>query len=87
MAKYLVVGAGGVGGTLASCLALGGCSVDCIARGAQLDAIRKDGIRFHSDRMGKHTLRVEAFTAEEYDRIIGGEDADELRDALEALGL
>ena len=52
MTKYLVVGTGGVGGTLASCLALGGCRVDCIARGAQLDAIRKDGIRFHSDRMG-----------------------------------
>lgn len=68
MAKYLVIGTGGVGGTLASCLALGGCSVDCIARGAQLDAIRKEGIRFHSDRMGEHTLRVEAFTAEEYNR-------------------
>lgn len=30
---------------------------------------------------------AEIWSAEEYDRIIGGEDADELRDALEALGL
>jgi MraZ protein len=30
---------------------------------------------------------AEIWSAEEYDRVIGGEDADELRDALEALGL
>ena len=30
---------------------------------------------------------AEIWSAEEYDRIVGGEDAEELRDALEALGL
>ena len=30
---------------------------------------------------------AEIWSAEEYDRIVGGEDADELREALEAMGL
>ncbi|MBP3425797.1 MAG: 2-dehydropantoate 2-reductase [Rikenellaceae bacterium] len=68
MLKYLIVGTGGVGGTLASCLALDGHNVDCIARGAHLEAIRTHGLSFHSHRMGEHLLRVDAFTAEEYSR-------------------
>lgn len=68
MHKYLIVGTGGVGGTLASYLALAGADVECIARGAHLDAIRSRGLTLHSDRVGAHTVSVEAFTAEEYNR-------------------
>lgn len=68
MHKYLVVGTGGVGGTLAAYLACAGYSVDCIARGAHLDAIRSRGLSLRSDRVGNHTVEVEAFTAEEYNR-------------------
>ena len=66
--KFLVVGRGGVGGTLASFLALGGQSVDCIARGEQLEAIRQGGLLLKSDILGEHRARLNAYTAEEYDQ-------------------
>ena len=66
--KFLVVGTGGVGGTLASFLALGGQSVDCIARGEQLEAIRQGGLLLKSDILGEHRARLNAYTAEEYDQ-------------------
>ena len=81
MLKYLIVGTGGVGGTLASCLALDGHNVDCIARGAHLEAIRTHGLRFHSHRMGEHLLRVDAFTAEVSRRKFGL-DSDEVVDVV-----
>ncbi len=66
--KILIVGTGGVGGTLAGFLQLGGCNVDCIARGEHLEAIRRKGLHLKSDMKGDHYLPVEAFTAEEYNR-------------------
>jgi 2-dehydropantoate 2-reductase len=43
--RIAVVGAGGVGGYFGARLALGGADVGFVARGAHLEAIRRDGIR------------------------------------------
>ena len=47
--KYLVVGTGGVGGSIAGFLALAGKDVTCIARGKHLEAIRRNGLHLKSD--------------------------------------
>jgi len=62
--NYLIVGTGGVGGSIAGFLALGGKQVTCIARGAQLEAIRQHGLHLKSDLKGEHWLKVPACTAE-----------------------
>ena len=54
--NYLIVGTGGVGGSIAGFLALGGKQVTCIARGAQLEAIRQHGLHLKSDLKGEHWL-------------------------------
>ncbi len=64
--KYLIVGTGGVGGSIAGFLALAGKGVTCIARGEHLKAIQKEGLQLHSDLKGEHTLKIKACTAEEY---------------------
>jgi 2-dehydropantoate 2-reductase len=46
--KIAVMGAGGVGGYFGAKLAAGGEEVHFIARGAHLEAMRKDGLRVHS---------------------------------------
>lgn len=66
MKKYLVIGTGGVGGSIAGFLALAGKDVTCIARGKHLEAIRKYGLHLKSDLKGEHYLPVKACTAEEY---------------------
>lgn len=65
--RYLIAGTGGVGGSIASFLALNGNNVTCIARGEALDAIRERGLLLHSDIKGSHTIRIPAFSAEEFD--------------------
>ncbi len=64
--KYLIIGTGGVGGSIAAFLHLSGCDVDCIARGEALEAINRRGLIFHSDVKGEHTLPIKAYSAEEY---------------------
>jgi 2-dehydropantoate 2-reductase len=64
--KYLIVGTGGVGGSIAGFLALAGKDVTCIARGAHLEALRSRGLQLHSDLKGEHCLTVKACTADEY---------------------
>ena len=64
--KYLIAGTGGVGGSIAAFLSLSGKDVTCIARGEHLAAIRKNGLQLHSDLKGEHSLKVAAFTAEEF---------------------
>jgi 2-dehydropantoate 2-reductase len=54
---FAVVGAGGVGGYFAAVLARAGYSVSVVARGAQLEAIRRDGLRIISPK-GDFTTRV-----------------------------
>lgn len=54
-----VIGAGAVGGTLAALLALKGHDVEVTARGAHLDAIRANGLRFDGG-WGDHVVRLTA---------------------------
>lgn len=42
--KIMIVGAGAIGGWLAAVLARGGAEVSLLARGATLDAVRRDGL-------------------------------------------
>lgn len=65
--KYLIVGTGGVGGCIASFLALSGKEVTCIARGDHLNAIQVNGLKLHSDLKGEHLLQIKAFSAEEFE--------------------
>jgi 2-dehydropantoate 2-reductase len=57
--KICVYGAGAVGGLLAAWLARAGHEVSLVARGAQLDAIRRDGLRVRS-KGGIETFRIKA---------------------------
>ncbi len=65
-AKYLIIGTGGVGGSIAAFLALAGHNVTCIARGAHLKAMQEDGLKLKSGLKGEHTVHINACTAEEY---------------------
>ena len=64
--SYLVVGTGGVGGSVAGFLALAGKDVSCIARGAHLQAIHERGLKLKSDLKGTHYIRIPACTSEEF---------------------
>jgi 2-dehydropantoate 2-reductase len=58
--RIAVVGAGGVGGYFGAKLARAGASVVMLARGAHLEAIRRDGIRVRSVPEGESVAKVEA---------------------------
>ena len=90
MEKYLIVGTGGVGGSIAGFLALAGKDVTRIARGKHLEAIREKGLHLRSDLKGNHFLPVQACTAEEYNEkanvifvCVKGYSLDSIRDLLE----
>lgn len=51
--RVIIVGIGAVGGTVAAALSLAGHEVVGIARGAQLDAIRKNGLRFRTPQFDR----------------------------------
>ncbi|WP_019878040.1 ketopantoate reductase family protein [Sporichthya polymorpha] len=55
-----VVGAGGVGGYFGARLAAAGHDVGFLVRGAQLTALRTNGIEIHSPRGNLHLSRVRA---------------------------
>jgi 2-dehydropantoate 2-reductase len=57
--KLCVYGAGAIGGHLAARLAAGGAQVSVVARGAQLDGIRRHGLRVETPA-GTLTARVQA---------------------------
>jgi 2-dehydropantoate 2-reductase len=59
-----IYGAGAIGGYLAVCLKEGGADVSVIARGAQLEAIRRDGLRLQIDG-SERAARVEAAASPE----------------------
>lgn len=88
--KYLIVGTGGVGGSIAGFLALAGEDVTCIARGKHLEAMREHGLHLKSDLKGEHFLPLQACTAEEYnDRAdvifvcVKGYSIDSIKELLE----
>lgn len=65
--KYLVVGTGGVGGSITAFLTLAGKDVSCIARGEALKVIQKRGMVFHSDLKGEYPhIPVKAYSQQEY---------------------
>ncbi len=58
--RVVVAGAGGVGGLIGGMLARSGVPVGFLARGAQLAALRADGLHVESPRGTFHLPRVEA---------------------------
>lgn len=57
--RIVVVGAGGVGGLLAGLLSRAGTDVALVARGAQLEALRRDGLSVESP-LGNFHVRIPA---------------------------
>src|SRR5215208_526327 len=57
--QICVYGAGAIGGLMAAWLARAGHDVSLVARGAQLDAIRRDGLRVRS-KNGTESFKVKA---------------------------
>jgi len=73
--KYVVIGAGGTGGSIGGFLIRAGKDVSLIARGAHLDAMREKGLCFESvDET--YTVPVRAYTMEEYIEKIDSSDMD-----------
>jgi 2-dehydropantoate 2-reductase len=60
--KFAIVGAGSIGGYLGARLALAGEDVTFIARGANLEVIRRDGIRLIEQDGSEHVSRAVAAT-------------------------
>lgn len=58
--KIVMFGAGGVGGYFGARLAQAGCDVSFVARGAHLEAIRRDGLRLVSPKGDAHITGVRA---------------------------
>ena len=90
MKKYLIVGAGGVGGSIAGFLALAGEDVTCIARGEHLKAMKENGLHLKSDLKGEHILPVKACSTEEYNDkadvifvCVKGYSIDSIKEVLE----
>lgn len=54
--KYLVVGAGGCGGSIAALLAKSGQDVTVIARGKHLEAMQKNGLKMETPHLGDFTV-------------------------------
>src|SRR5580704_11419673 len=46
--RYVIIGAGAVGGSLGACLTTSGHNVVLVARGSHHDAIRDHGLRFET---------------------------------------
>ena len=89
MRKYLIIGTGGVGGSIAGFLALGGKDVTCIARGEHLETIRREGLYLRSGLKGDRVIPVKACTADEYREVpdvvfvcVKGYSMDSIRDLL-----
>ena len=61
--RIAVMGAGGVGGYFGGLLARAGQEVTFVARGAHLDAIKREGLRVASDLSGEFTVRSDATDA------------------------
>jgi 2-dehydropantoate 2-reductase len=58
--RFAIVGSGAVGGYFGAKLARNGQDVTFIARGAHLEAIRQNGLRIHSPKLGDFTVHAPA---------------------------
>ncbi len=65
--NYLIIGAGGCGGSIGAFMAKAGKRVSFIARGAHKAAMKKDGLRLETTCQGKFDVKpVHVFDQEEY---------------------
>lgn len=71
--RYVILGAGAIGGTIAAGLVDAGAEVTAVARGGHLAAIRRDGLVVRSPE-GERTVRIEV-AASAADLHVGGGDA------------
>ena len=72
--KYLIIGAGGTGGCIGAYMTEAGKDVTLIARGAHLEAMKKNGLRMETVHRGHFTVPVRAETMEQYEK--SGEKPD-----------
>ena len=63
--KYMIIGAGGTGGAIGAHLAHAGRDVAFIARGRQLDAMKRSGLRLHRPDAEFTVCPVKAYSMEE----------------------
>lgn len=67
--KYLIVGPGGIGGSIGGFLAAGGYDVSFIAQARTLEVLKSDGLKLNSDLKGPlHIRNIKAYSSEEYDQ-------------------
>ena len=66
--KYLIIGAGGTGGCIGAYMTEAGKDVTLIARGAHLEAMKKNGLRMETVHRGNFTVPVRAETMEQYEK-------------------
>lgn len=66
--KYLIIGAGGVGGALAGFLAKNNIDPDVIARGKYLEKLKKEGLDIKSKTHGDFKVKINAFSSDEYNK-------------------
>ena len=65
--KYCVVGAGGVGGSIAAYMAKAGKDVTLIARGKHLEKVKQDGLTMETPHLGTFTVSsINAVAESEY---------------------
>ncbi|MBI9010736.1 MAG: 2-dehydropantoate 2-reductase [Clostridiales bacterium] len=65
--KYLIIGSGGTGGSIGAMLTLNKEDVTFISRGKNLEALKRDGLSYHSGIKGNHTITVKVCSEDEYD--------------------
>jgi 2-dehydropantoate 2-reductase len=67
--KYLIMGAGGTGGSIAGFMTKAGFNVSVIARGKHLEAIQEKGLRLETTRLGTFSVFPKAYDMEAYDDV------------------
>lgn len=65
--NYLIIGAGGCGGSIGAFMARAGKKVSFIARGAHRETMKRDGLSLETTRCGNFTINpADVFNEEEY---------------------
>lgn len=66
--KYLVIGAGGTGGSIGAYMTEAGKDVTLIARGAHLKKMQEEGLKMETTKKGNYTVKpIKATDMEQYD--------------------
>ena len=64
--KYLVIGAGGVGGAITAMFSRAKKDISLIARNENLEKIKSSGLHFVSELFGNFTEKIRVFSQDEY---------------------